>query len=116
MAIPKKYFLLNTMRWLKISDNRNWIAEKPNGATTNVTTTYSAATSAFITRLRVFTFYSSLSFDYAGRSEEHTSELQSRFDLVCRLLLEKKKNEQYIQESEDGFDSMTGSRGSEPVN
>src|SRR5699024_11702821 len=27
-----------------------------------------------------------------GRSEEHTSELQSRFDLVCRLLLEKKKD------------------------
>src|SRR2546421_2701922 len=27
----------------------------------------------------------------AGRSEEHTSELQSRSDLVCRLLLEKKK-------------------------
>src|SRR5207249_10052938 len=26
----------------------------------------------------------------AARSEEHTSELQSRFDLVCRLLLEKK--------------------------
>src|SRR5699024_6158230 len=30
-------------------------------------------------------------FDISGqRSEEHTSELQSRFDLVCRLLLEKK--------------------------
>src|SRR5438874_5208855 len=29
--------------------------------------------------------------DYHGRSEEHTSELQSRRDLVCRLLLEKKK-------------------------
>src|SRR5699024_11444345 len=28
---------------------------------------------------------------YGRRSEEHTSELQSRFDLVCRLLLEKKK-------------------------
>src|SRR5699024_12627345 len=27
------------------------------------------------------------------RSEEHTSELQSRFDLVCRLLLEKKKTD-----------------------
>src|SRR2546421_8700310 len=27
------------------------------------------------------------------RSEEHTSELQSRSDLVCRLLLEKKKNQ-----------------------
>src|SRR3989449_6365014 len=30
-------------------------------------------------------------FDYS-RSEEHTSELQSRLHLVCRLLLEKKKN------------------------
>src|SRR5699024_11908359 len=30
------------------------------------------------------------------RSEEHTSELQSRFDLVCRLLLEKKKYKIYI--------------------
>src|SRR5438067_6966732 len=29
--------------------------------------------------------------DRRERSEEHTSELQSRFDLVCRLLLEKKK-------------------------
>src|SRR5699024_11970553 len=29
--------------------------------------------------------------DQRRRSEEHTSELQSRFDLVCRLLLEKKK-------------------------
>src|SRR5207247_11480269 len=28
----------------------------------------------------------------AERSEEHTSELQSRVDLVCRLLLEKKKS------------------------
>src|SRR5699024_11697094 len=28
---------------------------------------------------------------YSSRSEEHTSELQSRFDIVCRLLLEKKK-------------------------
>src|SRR5256886_5196480 len=29
------------------------------------------------------------------RSEEHTSELQSQSNLVCRLLLEKKKKEQY---------------------
>src|SRR5699024_11528546 len=42
---------------------------------------------------------SGLSHDIAAmvanhaRSEEHTSELQSRFDLVCRLLLEKK----YVQ-------------------
>src|SRR2546422_3717133 len=31
--------------------------------------------------------------DKLGRSEEHTSELQSRLHLVCRLLLEKKKKE-----------------------
>src|SRR2546421_853778 len=30
------------------------------------------------------------------RSEEHTSELQSRSDLVCRLLLEKKKKNKYL--------------------
>src|SRR5438034_5581855 len=30
-------------------------------------------------------------FAHQGRSEEHTSELQSHSDLVCRLLLEKKK-------------------------
>src|SRR5256885_12754364 len=33
------------------------------------------------------------------RSEEHTSELQSPCNLVCRLLLEKKKNEQHIIDS-----------------
>src|SRR2546422_2112738 len=33
-----------------------------------------------------------------GRSEEHTSELQSRLHLVCRLLLEKKKTTTYTTE------------------
>src|SRR5438309_9171560 len=33
------------------------------------------------------------------RSEEHTSELQSQFHLVCRLLLEKKKNKINLQHS-----------------
>src|SRR5689334_23664030 len=32
-----------------------------------------------------------------ARSEEHTSELQSQFHLVCRLLLEKKKKKQNTQ-------------------
>src|SRR5216683_5236247 len=32
----------------------------------------------------------------SARSEEHTSELQSRSDLVCRLLLEKKKKNKFI--------------------
>src|SRR5438067_5668438 len=35
-------------------------------------------------------------FPFTKRSEEHTSELQSRFDLVCRLLLEKKKKKTYL--------------------
>src|SRR2546422_3934221 len=34
---------------------------------------------------------------WKGRSEEHTSELQSRLHLVCRLLLEKKKQTQSIR-------------------
>src|SRR5207249_11214034 len=34
------------------------------------------------------------------RSEEHTSELQSRFDLVCRLLLEKKKKKELNKKKE----------------
>src|SRR2546421_2424192 len=48
-------------------------------------------------RLRVYDMaalwreHTGLGFVFAMRSEEHTSELQSRSDLVCRLLLEKKK-------------------------
>src|SRR2546422_4939777 len=38
---------------------------------------------------------SALQGNTAQRSEEHTSELQSRLHLVCRLLLEKKKNSNY---------------------
>src|SRR2546427_9001463 len=37
------------------------------------------------------------SFESAARSEEHTSELQSQSNLVCRLLLEKKKKEKSTQ-------------------
>src|SRR2546429_4024005 len=43
---------------------------------------------AFIPLAAVF-----LASPRANRSEEHTSELQSRLHLVCRLLLEKKKND-----------------------
>src|SRR5260370_16458801 len=37
--------------------------------------------------------------DFSIRSEEHTSELQSHLNLVCRLLLEKKKNKTTISQS-----------------
>src|SRR2546428_5118445 len=45
-----------------------------------------------------------LALDKYDRSEEHTSELQSRSDLVCRLLLEKKK-QSYIPSSSRLFRS-----------
>src|SRR5690242_21254877 len=38
----------------------------------------------------------------AGRSEEHTSELQSHVNLVCRLLLEKKKKKTTKQRMREG--------------
>src|SRR5207249_6824860 len=52
------------------------------GAALVVVGLYAAVVSYFATARRGIYF--------ALRSEEHTSELQSRFDLVCRLLLEKK--------------------------
>src|SRR2546421_3047111 len=39
--------------------------------------------------------------EIVDRSEEHTSELQSRSDLVCRLLLEKKKKKKVIIQCQD---------------
>src|SRR5689334_24845536 len=42
------------------------------------------------------TFTKPSSIPTSMRSEEHTSELQSQFHLVCRLLLEKKKKQHYI--------------------
>src|SRR5437867_10242244 len=42
----------------------------------------------------------------AGRSEEHTSELQSPYDLVCRLLLEKKKKKTHnMRKSLNNYDT-----------
>src|SRR5437868_9648881 len=43
----------------------------------------------------------------ADRSEEHTSELQSRFELVCRLLLEKKKTNKLTPSSESQITSCS---------
>src|SRR5690349_23133018 len=68
---------------------------------------WSAALQAALPTLTVATSYrDSIIVSYFGkRSEEHTSELQSRRDLVCRLLLEKKKKkntkktyQQYIKQ------------------
>src|SRR5260221_5347928 len=50
-------------------------------------------------------------FEHFGslqRSEEHTSELQSHSDLVCRLLLEKKKNRRYSSSLRKDITTSTG--------
>src|SRR5437868_9825658 len=52
----------------------------------------------------------------SARSEEHTSELQSRFDLVCRLLLEKKNSTPASQRrSWTGLSTITPSRPPAPA-
>src|SRR5699024_12340254 len=54
------------------------------GNVTSIASRASFSSKAFSSKILYFS-------SIAVRSEEHTSELQSRFDLVCRLLLEKKK-------------------------
>src|SRR5690625_5834568 len=49
--------------------------------------------SALYQPIWISSIFTPIDFALASRSEEHTSELQSRGHLVCRLLLEKKKNE-----------------------
>src|SRR5436190_18718519 len=49
------------------------------------------------TRDRPHQLQRAFGLELVRRSEEHTSELQSHSDLVCRLLLEKKKHEQHTQ-------------------
>src|SRR5690606_39357591 len=52
--------------------------------------------SPLLVPFRLLRSHSSTSVSKEARSEEHTSELQSRENLVCRLLLEKKKNMKQI--------------------
>src|SRR5437773_3745186 len=66
-----------------------------NSPIASVNPTYSMSLAATHAGTRgVFGDGGKLSFTAEVRSEEHTSELQSHHDLVCRLLLEKKKKKQ----------------------
>src|SRR2546422_4996422 len=53
--------------------------------------------------------------DKSERSEEHTSELQSRLHLVCRLLLEKKKNKESRTAGQPRPDFARGRRVDNPI-
>src|SRR3989338_1796211 len=59
----------------------------PFSVTRTLVETPRLSCASFRTRLNT-----SFSVAFSSRSEEHTSELQSQFHLVCRLLLEKKIN------------------------
>src|SRR5206468_10820706 len=80
---PVDYFTFNP--WLKRLPDYLASSQVPTGRKIE-----------FLPKLALFWFssdspYRGTEWGYAVRSEEHTSELQSRSDLVCRLLLEKKK-------------------------
>src|SRR5699024_11459312 len=65
-----------------------WVANQPNNASFNIL----HAAREIVQGKAVNVVVQGVDGEIAAdRSEEHTSELQSRFDLVCRLLLEKKK-------------------------
>src|SRR5699024_4302481 len=73
-------------RWEQASAAKfSWHVMAVNWQLMRTLTPFTTTTALYGSRYRIKS-YSGL------RSEEHTSELQSRFDLVCRLLLEKKKN------------------------
>src|SRR5438105_8101850 len=73
-------------------------SDTPSGARAGISSTlatWAHGTKRFVPdRAQPFDDFSARVVTDAGRSEEHTSELQSRVDLVCRLLLEKKKQTQ----------------------
>src|SRR2546425_7882945 len=64
--------------------------------------TRSQVTTACGAAVELSTMSASAKCSHASRSEEHTSELQSLAYLVCRLLLEKKKNKNRRRDLERG--------------
>src|SRR3712207_7068835 len=68
-----------------------WVAQAVPPAAAITTRTETAAAAPMGPSSPPSSAYSSLNNGKPARSEEHTSELQSRQYLVCRLLLEKKK-------------------------
>src|SRR2546428_7313215 len=70
------------------------IRRPPRSTLFPYTTLFRSRSSTRATRTPGSEVSTSMASEVDTRSEEHTSELQSRSDLVCRLLLEKKKKKQ----------------------
>src|SRR5438270_6761039 len=70
------------------------IRRPPRSTLFPYTTLFRSEWDCSITEIQLFRGDTILLYTDGVRSEEHTSELQSQSNLVCRLLLEKKKNDQ----------------------
>src|SRR5260370_28251102 len=79
---PRSTLFPYTTLFRSVCDLRKMVAQLATEAPTRISMTSCTTQLACSTRL---------SMDMSWRSEEHTSELQSHLNLVCRLLLEKKK-------------------------
>src|SRR5260221_4208057 len=67
------------------------IRRPPRSTLFPYTTLFRSLLSAFLITVPFMPRFDAIAYTEKWRSEEHTSELQSHSDLVCRLLLEKKK-------------------------
>src|SRR2546427_8567468 len=82
------------------------IRRPPRSTLFPYTTLFRSVGKVIANQITLFRLHSSIgflielaSFRIARRSEEHTSELQSQSNLVCRLLLEKKKKRNYKKDA-----------------
>src|SRR5699024_12037948 len=82
---------LQALRWIRGDINTKTEAKKELGIAKIITDDNWFLMIKNLSELFAGLGYAGFVIDF-DRSEEHTSELQSRFDIVCRLLLEKKKN------------------------
>src|SRR5256885_9742969 len=71
------------------------IRRPPRSTLFPYTTLFRSLKGAPSAAMMVLTYWAVICAALERRSEEHTSELQSPCNLVCRLLLEKKKNNKY---------------------
>src|SRR5699024_11236643 len=97
MSSPTLYVHAVGLSWARASIvEAIWKPSEENKRSSRATTILAASPRSIIATASLTETQNSCSDMYAatdtGRSEEHTSELQSRFDLVCRLLLEQKKD------------------------
>src|SRR5437773_3428615 len=88
---PELPGLIDASVWMKFSYVVIPTSDRPVALTTPTVTVWSSPNGLPIAIAHSPTRSLSESPSAATRSEEHTSELQSHHDLVCRLLLEKKK-------------------------